>query len=505
MPVVETTSGRVDGIDRGASLAFYGIPYAASTAGPGRFHAPAPVAPWRGVRAATERGLAAPQGEHSIVGFAASGRRGEDCLNLNVFTPAADGVRRPVMVWIHGGGHTHGAGYEPLYDGRHLAERGDVVVVTLNYRLGVLGYLDLRSRLGPAGGVTANAGLLDQVAALRWVQANIGAFGGDPASVTLFGESAGAGAVGTLLATPAARGLFHRAVMQSGTGRAAEPADAERLIDSVLEEAGLDPGAAARLCDLPWEAIVEAQTRAAARAQREGRPPAFGPVRDGDVVPRAPLEAVRAGEAADVPVLIGTNRDEVKLFVAVPNRPPIEDAALPGMVARALGPGGEGRAPAVIAAFRRSREALGLPTSNGDLFDAIASELRFRSPAMRFALAQRAHQPRTYQYLFTWESPARRGAFGACHALEMPFVFGTLDAPTQDRFAGTGPQAERLAAHMMDAWLAFARTGDPAHPGIGAWPAYDGASRPTMVFSGESGLAHDPLAEERLAVGDAGD
>ncbi|MCC6387134.1 MAG: carboxylesterase/lipase family protein [Dehalococcoidia bacterium] len=498
MTIVQTTYGALQGIQREGHLAFMGIPYAAAPAGALRWRAPQPSAAWTGVRDANAIGLAAPQTSHPIAGFAASGPQDEDCLNLNVFTPAADGAQRPVLFWIHGGGFTHGAGYEPLYNGGPLATRGDVVVVTINYRLGALGYLFLGDIL-PGQGLVANAGQRDQVAALEWVRDNIAAFGGDPGNVTIFGESAGAGAVGTLLAMPAARGLFHKAILQSGTGRASDRATARTLAEAMLAELGLDAASAGKILELPAAAIVDAQTAVAAKAARTGGP-RFGPVIDGESLPEQPLAAVRSGAAAGIPVIAGTNRDETKLFAATMRREEPDEAGLAAGIRATVPRAGDADAAALIAAYRASRTAKGLPATNLDIQDAIDSDVRFRVGAMKLALAQRSHQPASYVYLFTHTSPARRGSMGSCHALEMPFVFGTLDAPTQDRFAGTGAEVEGLSRNMMDAWLAFARTGNPAHEGIGEWPAYDDASRPTMIFDRQCGLASDPFGEERQAL-----
>ncbi|MPZ99742.1 MAG: carboxylesterase family protein [Dehalococcoidia bacterium] len=332
MAVVQTTHGKVQGLERGGHEAYFGIPYAAPVDGAARFRAPRPAEAWSGVREATERGLAAPQGTHPVQGFAASGPRGEDCLNLNVFTPASDGRHRPVMFWIHGGGYTHGAGYEDLYNGGPLAERGDVVVVTINYRLGALGYL----HLGESGSDddAENRGSLDQVAALQWVRDNIEAFGGDPSDVTIFGESAGAGAVAVLLAMPAARGLFRRAIMQSGGARALSPEAATKATDTLLAELGLDRPRFQELAEIPHQRIVEAQERALATLRPQGI--GFSPVRDPKTLPDSPRDALRDGAAAGIPLLIGTNRDEVKLFLP-PRREPIADADLPAAVRPSLG------------------------------------------------------------------------------------------------------------------------------------------------------------------------
>jgi para-nitrobenzyl esterase len=499
MARVDTHHGTVEGIERPRHHAFLGIPFAAPPTGARRLAAPEPAAAWEGVRRATAFAHSAPQGEHPVQGFAASGPRDEDCLSLNVYTPRPDAAHRPVLFWIHGGGFTHGSGSELLYDGGPLAERGDVVVVTIHYRLGALGFLHLGDLL-PGSAVTANAALLDAVAALRWVRDEIAAFGGDPGNVTIFGESAGASAVGCLLAVPAARGLFHRAVLESGTAvRVGDRDSGTRLAEELLGELGLGRTNASGIFDVPAEKIVGAQARVAARAQREGLP-SFGPIVDGDVLPGRPFDAVAAGAASGIPLLIGTNRDEVKLFNATRDRVAVSDEQLPRLVRAALSGADEEDAHRLIACYRESRRRRGLPHANVDVLDAIQTDARFRVPATRLAIAQRAHQPHAHLYLFTWESPARHGALGSCHALEMPFVFGTLDAPTQDRFAGAGAEAERLSTHMMDAWIAFARTGDPGHEGVGPWAAYDAAARPTMVFGRESGIQDNPFGDERAAI-----
>lgn len=489
LEAVHTTGGRVEGVAKDGHLAFYGIPYAACPTGDLRFRPPEPAPPWGGVLRAHEIGYAAPQTPHVIQGFAASGAQHEDCLNLNIFTPAADGARRPVLFWIHGGGFTHGAGYEPLYDGGPFASRHDLVVVSINYRLGALGFLSI-----PEAGFGPNLGLLDQVAALKWVQANIEAFGGDPANITIFGESAGSASVAALLAMPPARGLFQRAILQSGVGRAAPAEVAARSADAFLEALGLTRARAVELRETPVADILQAQ----ATVQKQGL--AFGPARDAQTLPDEPMKVVRAGGASETAVLIGSNRDEVKLFAAAAPRRPLDEAGLIGALRAALPKADEAQAAALAAAYRASRTALGLPSENLDILDAVQSDLRFRIPSIRLAAAQRAVQPNTYLYLFTHASPARKGALGACHALEMPFVFGTVGAPTQDRFCGTGPEVERLSAEMNAAWAAFARTGDPGTPAL-AWPAFDPDRRTTMVFgTAGSGAQDDPLGEERAAI-----
>jgi para-nitrobenzyl esterase len=497
MSVVQTANGKVEGIEREGHQAYLGIPFAAPPVGPLRFKAPQPAAQWEGVRAAREWEKAARQTGHPIPGFAASGPQDEDCLYLNVYTPAADGNRRPVLYWIHGGGFTHGTAAEPLYDGGPLTVRGDVVVVSINYRLGVFGYLWLGDHL-PDSGVSANCGQLDAIAGLEWVRDNIAAFGGDPGNVTIFGESAGAASVGTLLAMPAAKGLFHRAILQSGAGRAASRERGKEIADLVLAELGLAETPAGILT-VAADKLLEAQTSVAMKAGRAGGP-LYGPVVDGATLLEQPYAAVKGGSSAHVPVIIGTNRDEVKLFAATMRREEIDGAALAKAVSATVPKASPEQVAALIETYRNSRSQKGVAHTNLDVMDAINTDAGFKHNSMRLALAQREHQPDTYAYLFTYESPARGGSLGACHALEMPFVFGTTSAPTQDRFAGSGPDVERLSANMMDAWISFARTGKPGHEGIGPWEPFEAATRPTMVFDRKSGLEHDPYGEERRAV-----
>lgn len=497
MTHVATTYGQLEGLQREGHQAFLGIPFAAPPVGDRRFKAPEPPASWSGVRAAREYGRAARQTSHPIPGFAASGPQDEDCLYLNVYTPAPDGQRRPVLFWIHGGGYTHGTASEPLYDGGPLVTRGDVVVVGINYRLGAFGFLHLDDHL-PGLGLSANCGQLDMIAALEWTRDNIAAFGGDPGNVTIFGESAGAAAVGTLLAMPAAKSLFHKAVLQSGTGRGVDRERGKQIAQMVLDELGIGEDPAA-IRTVSADRLLAAQGAAAAKAGRAGGP-LYGPVVDGTSLQQRPIEAVRGGAAAAIPLMLGTNRDETKLFAATMRREEIDDAALAKAIGATL-PGGSAEAiAALIATYKKSRAEKGLPVTNLDIMDAIQSDNMMRINAIRLAEAQRTHQPQTYLYLFTYESPARGGSMGSCHALEMPFVFGTTKAPTQDRFAGSGPDVERLAENMMDAWLSFARTGSPGHERIGEWPAYDAATRPTMIFDRRCVLENDPFGEERQAI-----
>jgi para-nitrobenzyl esterase len=501
--IVETQAGRLAGLREGGVSVFRGIPYAAPPVGARRLRPPQPVAPWRGVRPAREFGLGAPQAPSmmgALLGISFGGSA-EDCLSLNVWTPACDGAKRPVLVWLHGGGFVFGASNQPIYSGDRLARRGDAVVVTLNYRLGVLGWLALPALEREEGGVAGNLGLLDQIAALRWVRANVERFGGDPDDVTLFGESAGAMSVGTLLGTPAARGLFRRAILQSGAAHnASEREDGARMAHAVMKELGLADDDVSGLRAAPVDAVLAAQQKVLGELYDPQRGLPFQPVVDGRVLPRRPLDAIRDGLAAGVSILVGTNLEEWRIFgLGDAKLKTLDEAGLVQRVERTV-PGADDtglrHAHRAVETYRRAREARA-PAAPADLWLAIEGDRVFRVPAVRLADAARPHAPSVHKYLFTWRSPALGGALGACHALEIPFVFGTIDVAPMPTFAGAGPAAERLSARLQDAWLSFARDGRPASPDLVPWPAYDETRRATMLLGEACDVVEAPYDEER--------
>jgi len=503
MTQAQTQLGWVEGERRGAHLAFRGIPFAKPPIGNLRFRAPEPAEPWTGVRPARDFGPSSIQVRGGLVTSAVPEPISEDCLYLNVYTPAADDARRPVFFWIHGGAFIFGAGGEAVYDGGRLAERGDIVVVTINYRLGALGFCHWSEAERARFGVTCNAGVLDQIAALRWVQANIAALGGDPGSVTIAGESAGAFSVAMLLAMPAARGLFQRAIAQSGARLSRGGGDPGRATRDLVQALELSEQRLEALWEVPAERLLAAQQQAAARS---GRASAFSPTHDGDTLPLPLDEALASGACARVPLLIGTNRDEMNLFLGAALKKlnePLDDATLLAQLGNLIRGASEARLRALLDVYRSSRSAHHLPHSDRALLAAITSDALWRVPSYRFAEAYRQHQPATFQYLFTYESPAMRGALRACHGLELPFVFGTLDAPGQAAFAGSGESVQRLSDRMMASWLSFTRTGDPSIAGPNrSWPAYEPERRPTMVFDRDSGLEAAPYEHERAAWDD---
>ena len=486
-PVVETSVGRIEGLAETGVQVFRGIPFAAPPVGALRFRAPQAPEPWTGVREAMRFGPPAPQAPSPVMrmlGGQDELRWSEDCLRLNVWTPAADRGRRPVLVWIHGGAFTTGSGGFPIYDGSSLARRGDVVVVTINYRLGALGFLALPAFEREEGNVVGNFGLLDQMRALEWVRENAESFGGDPGNVTVFGESAGAMSLGALLGAPAARGLFRAAILQSGAAHNVSDAEqGERVAHVFAKELGVDPSDLRRLREAPAAAILEAQVRSVNALWGEVRGLAFQPVLDGRTLPRPPLDVVREGGARGVDLLVGTNLEEYKLYRPTdPKVESLDEAALLRRLARVV-PGGEPAARRAIETYRLQRE--GAAASPTELWFAVETDRLFRVPALRLADAQAPHAARTFTYLFTWPSPALGGKLGSCHALELPFVFGTFDLPGLRAFVGDGDEAARLSQRMQDAWLAFARSGDPAHRALERWPAHDPERCPVQIFGRE--------------------
>jgi para-nitrobenzyl esterase len=492
---VTTSAGEVRGLDKRGVLQFRGIPYARA----GRFRPAEPAEPWTGVRDATGFGPTAPQVPgplESMIG----GRdwpSDEDCLVLNVYAPPdapTDGRLRPVMVWIHGGGFVSGSANIPWYDGSALARAGDVVVVAINYRLGALGFLQLGHLVDELAGSGAN-GIRDQVAALRWVRDNIAAFGGDPGNVTIFGESAGGMSVGTLLGTPEAAGLFHRAIAQSGAAsNTHDPEVAEWVAGELLAEVGLSPATAAGLLDVPVAELLRAQGVVEGEVLRGGGPPAtaggaslaFQPTVD-----EPPLGAVRDGVAAGVPVVIGTTAEEWNLFhIRARQAGPLDEGRVRRRLGRLIG---EDRVDDAVDAYRSAR-----PEADLDgLVCALMTDRVFRVPAIRLAEAQLPHSPRVSMYRFDLASTAFGGVLGACHAIDIPFVFGNLDRGGAEMFIGNVDDAAgTLSGRCVQAWVGTARTGVPEHGDL-PWPAYDLDRRATCLLDRSPGVLDDPDGELR--------
>ena len=490
--IAQTTQGELQGREKDGVLLFGGIPYAAPPTGPRRFRAPQPHECWTGVRDARRFGPAAPQPREEGLTANRDVHWDEDCLTLNVCTPALDDKRRPVLFWIHGGGFRTGQGAIPWYNGTSFAQRGDIVTVSLNYRLGALGFAHLEEIGGAEYAGSGLNGIRDQIAALRWVRDNIAAFGGDPQQVTIAGESAGGMSVGVLLGCPAAAGLFRGAIPQSGAAQNVlsreEGAQLGRRFVEQLGVTSMDD-----LVAMPVAHILEAQVeleRQSGRGERRasnatglaGMP--FQPVVDGGVLPQSPMDAVRGGLSAKVRILVGTNRDEMTLF----GLGEVDEERLRRIAARIFAD-----ADAALAAFRSEWPG----ASPDELFTAIMTDQVFRIPAVRLAEAQAEVGGAAYQYLFTWESRAFGGRLKATHALEIPFAFNTLTRAGVDIFVGPGPTPQALADAMHAAWIAFIRTGDPSCDAVGEWPTYHVDRRAVMEFGDRVGLRSDPYGATR--------
>jgi para-nitrobenzyl esterase len=508
---VETANGKVRGRSVAGIHSFLGVRYGAATDGRNRFMPPQKPRPWTGIQDAFAYGNSAPQSNpaqrgdgilRGEIGQLLGGTDGprpaenEDCLFLNVWTPGVnDNGKRPVMFWLHGGGFTTGSDSSALYIGANLARRGDVVVVGINHRLGALGFTHLGDLGGEAFVHSGNVGMLDAVAALVWVRENIERFGGDPSRVMIFGESGGGQKVSMLLGSPSAKGLFQRAVIESGPGpKMMERDRATEIARMLLAEVGLDVKRVPELQSLPMEKILAAQF--AVSAKLRGRPgiiDGFAPVLDPTVLPAHPFYPHATEISADVPVIIGNNRTEMTLF----GDPAAFSLDESGMKTRVKGLVGD-RADTVVEVYRRANPH----ATPSDLFFLIWTD----NPTTIFSnnIAERRAalgKAPTYRYRFDWETPVLGGRLKSPHTLEMPFVFdNTQVAPGLT--GGASPEAVALAARVSEAWISFATRGDPnsKKSGLPPWPAYDAERRATMLFNNESKVANDPAGEERKAM-----
>ncbi|HEV7358707.1 MAG TPA: carboxylesterase/lipase family protein [Steroidobacteraceae bacterium] len=511
--VVATRAGRVAGYVRNAIYTFKGIPYADDTAGANRFMPPAKPKSWAGVRSSRQYGYVAPQGarggwandEEAFMFAWDDGVQGEDCLRVNVWTPGiGDHKKRPVMLWLHGGGYTAGSGQElRSYDGENLARRGDVVVVSLNHRLNVLGHLDL-SGYGDQYAASGNLGMLDIVAALEWVRDNIENFGGDPGSVTIFGQSGGGGKVSALMAMPAAKGLFHRAIVESGSLlRGIPQKNAKELADAIVGELGLGKESLAKIQSLPLPQLLNA----AQKVLNERRPKmpggipnfrrisdslGFGPVVDGKTLPAHPFDPQAPSMSADVPMIIGTTLNEFVTAINHPEYEAMSDEMLQSRVREIYGE----KAITVIAAFR-DRTPQAKPF---DLWSRIASAGVRESAIQQAKLKVAQGSAPAYLYWFTWQTPILSGRPRAFHCAEIAFVFDNTDRC--ETMTGGGAEARALAGKMCDAWIQFARTGNPNHAHLPRWPAFS-AAQPTMIFDNVPSVAMNPDGAEQKSIAES--
>jgi len=483
--VVQTTAGPVRGETEGNVQVFRGIRFAQPPIGQLRFGPPLPVIPWTDVRPALDFAPACPQlvsidpteNNNSVMS--------EDCLAVNVWTPRIDDTKRPVMVFIHGGAFVEGSARNTWYDGTALAERGNVVVITLQYRLGALGFLELSKIAGEEYADTGNLGILDQIAALRWVQQNIERFGGDPRNVTIFGESVGATSVGILMALPAARELFQKAILESNSAVRVghDLVRATELAKEFMKIAG-----ASSVADLQSMTMLQIRDAQQKLFETEFGDSSFGPTWDGTVIPRPAMEMVLAGEGARVPVLLGTNLDETRYWSTIEDLPLEKkpEPLLESQVAAILGL----KAKAAIGVYRKA------DSNYGDVVIHLATDLLFRMTSIRMAEALSRLQP-TYAYLFTYRSTSPVTKYDSAHSMELPFVFGVIDDLDAIAFTGRDPHREDLTREIQAAWINFARSGDPNSPGLPRWPMYDTVKRCTLELGITSRVVNDPLAAQR--------
>jgi para-nitrobenzyl esterase len=506
--IVETTAGKVRGYTRNGIQTFKGIPYGASTAGKARYLPATKATPWTGVRSSMQFGYDCPQGPRAGWAFDENawmfswddGIPNEDCLRVNIWTPANDNKKRPVMLWIHGGGFQAGSGQElRSYDGERLSRRGDVVVVSLNHRLGVLGHLNLAA-YGEQYASSANLGMTDLVAALEWVRDNISNFGGDPGNVTIFGQSGGGGKVGTLMAMPSAKGLFHRAIVQSGSmSRASTMERSQKIAADVLAELGLSGSLVSQLHELPYQKLLEAGGVVQRKNARPGLPDVrrmgdflvWAPVVDGSVLPRHPFDPDAPPISAQVPMLVGTVLNEFLNGIDHPEYEAMTEDEVKERVGKMFG---ADNSATIIAAFRQTTPNI----KPFDLMSRIAASTVRQGAVTQCERKTAQGAAPAYLYWFTWQTPILDRRPRAFHCAELAFCFDNTERC--EHMTGNGSEAQKLAAQVSEAWIHFARTGDPNHSGLPKWPAFTADKCQTMIFDAPCEMKVKPDSAERKSI-----
>jgi para-nitrobenzyl esterase len=493
----DTSTGKARGFVIDGVNVFKGIPYGASTGGTNRFMPPVKPAPWTGTRDALAFGPNAPQTNSNSEGTAAGSpiQRSEDCLVLNIFTPGLnDGRKRPVMVWLHGGGFSYGSGSGHILDGTSLAHTHDVVVVTLNHRLNVFGYTYLGDAMGSDFALSSSVGLLDLVLALEWVRDNITNFGGDPKLVTIFGQSGGGRKVATLMSMPSAKGLFHRAIIESGAVlRLTQHEDAVRYTDLLLAEAGLKAGQVRELQNVPMARLLAADAAVQKKITlREPGMTANTPMVDGKAIPGHPWDPKGPALSANIPLLIGYAHTEETLYDRpTPEKMALDEAGLTERASKRLG----GDPARVIEAFRTTNPK----ATPWDLYILIATD-HPRGTYSRELAKRKADQrgASVFAYRFDWETPEGGGHMRSPHTIEIQFVFNNIKIAGP--FISKMPEAYALADKTSAAWVEFARSGNPSTPKLPKWPAYSEVSRDTMLFNNDCRVESDPDRGPRLVM-----
>ncbi|MFW9822462.1 MAG: carboxylesterase/lipase family protein [Candidatus Thorarchaeota archaeon] len=490
---VEIDNGKLKGYDGNGIKIFKGIPYAEPPIGDLRLNIPKPKGPWKGILNATKYKPVSPQPSPTTDFFPPPPQSEEECLNLNIWTPDCDNSKRPVLFWIHGGSHIYGSGR--LLNGRSICRVGDVVLVSINYRLGPFGYLCIP-------GAPTNIGQLDQIAALEWVRDNIEIFGGDPNNITIFGESAGATSVCALMVMPKAKGLFNRAISQSSAlqPNAFELSVRKTTANMILNELEISNDDLDAFRKRSVEDIIKGFVKAQQLAEENRTGLEFRPVVDNDTLPLHPVKAIQEGYAKEIELIIGSNLEEWRFWrVFEPKFEKYEELRIKKRITNSLRLNGEDEKilETIIKVYKESGKKSNLDMNIHDIHDAYMTDLIFRAPSIKFAEAQSKYQERTYMYMFNWKSPFQGGRYGAMHGMEIAFVFGGFWEDFYWTFPKKTKETEALSKNMMNYWVSFAKDGNPNFKNALEWPSYDANQRKTIIFDNTIEIIEDPLKAER--------